>query len=153
MPCYLYRKLSGFVDLREADRAGIEALAQNPRFYSAGDDVRYQGQRPEHVLLMLHGWACRYKVLRDGRKQILGFLMPGDICDMHAFILKAVDHSIGVTSDAKIAHIPHEQIQTLCKDRPKINRALCWSTLVEESVQREWLVNLGQRDARQDAER
>ncbi len=147
MSYYLYQKLSCFADLSDSDRAGIDGLLQKPQCYNAGEDVRHQGERPEHVLLMLEGWAYRYKILRDGRKQIVGFLMPGDICDMHVFILKAMDHSIGVLSDAKIVQISPEQILKLCADCPTINRALWWSTLVDESIQREWLTNLGQRDA------
>jgi CRP-like cAMP-binding protein len=99
------------------------------------------------VILLLSGWDCRYKVLADGSKQIVAYLVPGDLCDPHVFILKAMDHSIGLRTDATLAFNSREAIISVTDRCPKIARALWWSTLVDEAVLRHWLVNLGQRDA------
>jgi CRP-like cAMP-binding protein len=78
----------------------------------------------------------------------MAFLLPGDLCDVHIFILKEMDHAIGILSNARVAAIPQQKIIEVFEERPTLRRALWWSTLVDEGTLREWLVNLGQRDAR-----
>jgi CRP-like cAMP-binding protein len=58
-----------------------------------------------------------------------------------------MDHSIGLLSDATVAHIPKDAMLALVDRRPRLTRALWWGTLVDEAVLREWLVNMGQRNA------
>lgn len=99
------------------------------------------------MFLLVEGWACRYKILRDGKRQIMAYLVPGDLCDVHIFILKQMDHSIGLLSDAKVVAIAKDKILQLFEEHPNLARALWWSTLTDEAVLREWLVNMGQRDA------
>jgi CRP-like cAMP-binding protein len=96
---------------------------------------------------MLGGWAARYKIMRDGSRQITAYLMPGDFCDLHVAILKHMDHGILALSHAKVAYISHEELSALTRDRPELTRALWWATLVDEGVLRAWIVNMGRRDA------
>ena len=95
---------------------------------------------------MLEGFACRYKLLRDGSRQIVAFLVPGDFCDLHVFILNAMDHTISTLSVAQVVDIPRARILEFT-ERPALARALWWATLVDEAVLREWLLNNGQRQA------
>jgi CRP-like cAMP-binding protein len=143
----LISKLGSFTDLSDEDRELIECLSDNVTGHRAGRDLIREGERPELVFLLLEGWAYRYKVLPDGQRQIMAFLLPGDLCDVHIFILEAMDHSLGLLSDAKVAAIPKQRILEITERRPNLARALWWSTLVDEAVLREWLVNIGRRDA------
>jgi CRP-like cAMP-binding protein len=143
----LARKLSSFIDLAPEEVARLDALSRSVRRYGAGKNLIKEGDRPEFVFLLVDGWAYRYKVLPDGRRQILAYLIPGDLCDIHIFILKEMDHSIGLLSNAQVAAIPKQAMLDLIHEHPRIGEALFWSTLVDEGVLREWLVNLGQRDA------
>ena len=140
-------KLSSFTDLSSDDRARLDALARNPTRMRGTRDLIREGDRPEHVFLLLEGWGYRYKVLPDGRRQIIAYLLPGDLCDPHVFILGKMDHSLGLLSDALVATISKDEILDLTARSPTIARALWWSTLVDEAVLRHWLVNIGQRDA------
>ena len=119
------------------------------RSYRAKQDLIKEGDRPQAVFLLLEGWACRYKIMPDGRRQIMAYLVPGDLCDVHIFILRQMDHSMALLSNARVAAIPRQQMITLFEERPNLARALWWSTLTDEAVLREWLVNIGQRDARE----
>jgi hypothetical protein len=65
-----------------------------------------EGERPDHVHLVVEGWAARYKLLPDGARQITAFLLPGDFCDLHVTILGEMDHSITTLTRAKVAYIP-----------------------------------------------
>lgn len=143
----LAMKLSSFTDLTAADCVAIDELCANVCVHKAKRDLIKEGDRPENVFLLLEGWACRYKVLPDGRRQIMAYLLPGDLCDVHNFILEEMDHSIGLLSEARVAAIPKARMLEATDKHPNLARALWWATLVDEGVLREWLVNIGQRSA------
>jgi CRP-like cAMP-binding protein len=71
----------------------------------------------------------------------------GDLCDAHCFVLKEMDHNIALLSDARIVAIPKGDLLELVDERAEVARSLWWSTLVDAAIAREWLVNIGQRDA------
>lgn len=148
MAAYLIRRLEHFTKLSRDDRGALEGMAASSvRHLARGEDVVREGDEPRHVNLILDGWASRYKTLEDGRRQIAAFLLPGDICDARNFILNHMDHSIGALSALTVAQIPRSAILDLPVTHPRIDRALWWSALVGESIQREWSMSLGQRDA------
>ena len=129
------------------DRAALDDMVVSHVRQRAHTDIISEGDRPTHVIIMLEGWACRYKVLANGNRQIMAFLLPGDLCDPHIFILDRMDHSIGLLTDAKLAFIPKETVIGLTDRCPQIARGFWWSTLVDEAILRHWLLNLGQREA------
>jgi CRP-like cAMP-binding protein len=143
----LARKLSAFADLSTLDTAYLDCIVSDVRLHKAGHTLIGQGDRPEMVFLLVEGWACRYKDLRDGSRQIMAFLIPGDLCDINIFILNQMDHGIALLSDARVAAISKGEMEALLKERHDLARALFWATLVDEAVLREWLANIGQRDA------
>jgi CRP-like cAMP-binding protein len=105
-----------------------------------------EGDRPDHVHLMVEGWAARYKLLPDGARQITAFLIPGDFCDLHVTILGEMDHSIATLTKSKVAFVPRATMSELT-DRPCIAKGFWWATLVDEAVLRSWVVNIGRRGA------
>jgi CRP-like cAMP-binding protein len=143
----LLRKLANFTKLSEEETAAIIECTGDVHEFAAGEDVISQGDRTRGVKLLLEGFACRYKVLEDGRRQIVAYFVPGDLCDLRVFILKRMDHSIGAVVDSKVAEISPENVLKLTHSYPALTRALWWATLVEEAIAREWIVNVGQRNA------
>ncbi len=142
------RKLEAFGPLSLADKALLENSMNRARSVAARVDIAAEGSRPDNVHLIVDGFACRYKMLEDGRRQIVAYLLPGDFCDVHVFILKEMDHSIGTLSSCKVIDISAEQILAWT-ERPALARALWWATLVDEATLREWLLNVGARPAEQ----
>ena len=140
-------KLEAFTRLSADDRAALQEIARNFRFIDARRDVIAEGDRPRYVHLVLDGWACRYKQLPDGKRQIVAIFVPGDFCDVNVYILKQMDHSIGAITRLKVAMITPEEMNALTAERPRITQALWWHELVTAAVQREWTLNLGQRSA------
>ena len=148
MADHLRLKLEHYVRLSTDDRARISNLAQsNVRRIRARRDIVREGENPAFVNLILDGWAIRHKMLEDGRRQIMAFLIPGDLCDLNVFILKEMDHSIGALTDLTIAQIPRETFEEIEKGHPRLAQALNWDLLVQLAIQREWTINLGQRSA------
>jgi CRP-like cAMP-binding protein len=128
------------------DVEALIALCDDARDMSARRNIIREGDRPDHVHLMVEGWAARYKLLPDGARQITAFLIPGDFCDLHVTILGEMDHSIATLTRARVAYIARGRMAALT-ERPRVARAFWWATLVDEAVLRAWLVNVGRRDA------
>jgi CRP-like cAMP-binding protein len=144
----LTRKLEAFGPLPDADRRLLDEVCREARAVGPKIDLIREGDAPSDVHLILEGFACRYKVLPNGTRQIMAFLVPGDFCDLHVFILKAMDHTIATLSPCKVVKIPRARILEMM-DRPAIARAFWWAALVDEATLREWLVNIGARTAEQ----
>ena len=146
MPQHLIRKLEQFTRLSAEDKCALEAVArQRERLVRPHEDIIREGDPPRHVNLILEGWACRYKQLEDGGRQIISFFLPGDLFDIHAFVLREMDHSIGTITPVKLAEIQQDTLLSLIDEHPRIARAFWWEALVGVAIQREWTVNLGQR--------
>ena len=94
MPHHLIRKLECFTRLSDENKRAVLKLAQNVQLVGPDRDIIHEGDSPECVNLILDGWACRYKTLQDGQRQIISFFVPGDMCDTHVFVLREMDHSI-----------------------------------------------------------
>ena len=142
------RKLSKGAELSGRDLRTLEHLLSDVRSLAAGRDVIQEGDKPDNVHVVLDGFACRYKILPDGGRQIMAWLVPGDFCDLHIAILGEMDHNIGALSDCRIAFLPRGEIERITQDGGgHLNRALWWATLVDEGVLREWMVGMGRRAA------
>jgi CRP-like cAMP-binding protein len=141
------RKLEYGAELSDADRRILEEAVSDVREIGPRQDLIGEGDRPENVHLIVEGWACRYKLLPDGGRQIMAYLLPGDFCDLHVAILGEMDHSIATISPCKVAYIPDQIIRELISKHETINRALWWATLVDEGTLREWLTTMGRRPA------
>ena len=141
----LIRKLSNFTKLSAEEEAALLSALDRPVDFGASEDIVNSGDATGGVKLLLTGFACRYKLLPDGRRQILDFLIPGDLCDLHVFLLDRMDHSIAALTDSRIASPAN--ILRFTDQYPNLTRALWWTTLVNEAIAREWVVNLGQRTA------
>jgi CRP-like cAMP-binding protein len=140
-------KLMGFARLDEEDIALLKKLTVKVRKISARQDLIREGDRPGPVFVLLSGWACRYKLVPEGRRQIVAFMMPGDACDVHVSLLAEMDHSIETLTPAIVAMIDRVDLEELLTSRPAIALALWSSQLVNESTLREWIVSMGRRSS------
>ncbi len=144
----LIRKLNHFSKLSSQDRETLAVAAgQRVRRFDARQDISIEGEKPEVMNLIQDGWACRYKVLEDGRRQIVSFFLPGDLCDLNVFVLQELDHSIGTITPVTLSEISKQMFEELMGASPRIAQALWWESLVSAAIQREWTVNVGRRDA------
>ena len=142
----LFRLLSRYMPLDEEDRDALSVLATGPLCTrDARSDIACEGENPTVIRLLVSGWACRYKDLPDGRRQIVGFFLPGDFCDLNIYILSELDHSIGALTAVRFYEIEPQQFQEVIDQRPHLVRALLWHEMVSAGIQREWLLSIGQR--------
>jgi len=144
----LIRRFANFTRLSESEVGALGALTGGrSRTKPARQDLIREGDSPRTVFLLKGGWACRYKTLDDGRRQCLGFLIAGDLCDYQSHVLGHMDHSIGSITPVEYVEIGHDRIEQVVARYPLLARAFWWQALTSASAQREWAINLGQRSA------
>ncbi len=142
-------KLLAFGPLGADEVEALELLSRNPKPMQAEQILIHEGSPSDSVYLVVSGLACRYKMLAGGRRQILGYLIPGDLCDIHFAIANRPDYSVVLTGGSSVARIPTWKISELMQRYPAVNRALSLASLVDAVILREWLLSVGQRDALQ----
>lgn len=147
MPHHLIRKLEQFTKLSASDKQALKNAASAQRRFGARTDIISEGDAPLHINLILEGWACRYKQLDDGRRQVISLFVPGDLCDEHVYSLREMDHSVAALSPVNVAEITRPMLGQIMEEHPRIRKALCWNALVTAAIQRELTVSLGQRTA------
>jgi CRP-like cAMP-binding protein len=143
----LASRLHAYAKLSHDERASLASVSRATTTVDARRDIIREGDAPTVIRLVLSGWACRYKTTPDGKRQIVGLFIPGDFCDLNIYVLRQMDHSVGAVTPVKIAEITPAQIEKLMDEHPRITRALWWHELVNASIQREWLLNIGARGA------
>lgn len=145
----LLRQLELYSDLPEEDRKLILALPYRLRRVDAGSYLVREGDVPSHCMVLVSGYAYRHKVTGDGSRQIIAVCIPGDAIDLQNMFLDVSDHAVQLLTQGKVADVPREPLQNLVLNRPAIGTAIIQLTLIEASILREWVVNVGRRDARQ----
>jgi CRP-like cAMP-binding protein len=136
MPNPFIDKLSGHAPLSPADVKLLEEACGKPLEVPARHDLIREGDKPGSIFVILAGWACRYKMLPEGTRQITAFLMPGDCCDMHASVLEKMEHSIATLTPARVCRIPRARMEELILTRPALTRAFWWTQLVDVNLLR-----------------
>ncbi len=145
MPNRFIDKLSNFGDLSADERASLATATAGPRKVAARRDLIREGDRPGPVFVILEGWACRYKILPSGTRQVLAFLMPGDCCDLHIGLLAEMDHSIQTITPALVATIDRVEMDAIMDDHRAVAKAMYIAQLVDEGTMGSWITSMGRR--------
>jgi CRP-like cAMP-binding protein len=143
----LIARLEKFCLLSEDEKQALRGAMSPERQFAAGEDLVHERRPVEGMFVIVDGIACRYKLLPDGRRQIVGLLLPGDMCDLRVFLLRRMDHSISALTPVRAVLIPAAVVTDMMERHMRLTRALWWTTIVEDSVTREWVVNVGSRTA------
>jgi CRP-like cAMP-binding protein len=138
-------KLQGFCQLKPVEVAALAQATSHPTKYVVKADLIREGDRPGPVFIMIEGWACRYKILPNGTRQVLAYLMPGDCCDLNIGLLAEMDHSIQAITPAVVATIQRPDMDALLDEHRGIAKAMYISQLVDEGTMRAWITSMGRR--------
>ena len=144
----LVRKLLLHAPLDEQDQDAIFNLPCERRELEGGRYIVREGDKPTHSCLLISGCVIRHKVVEGGARQIVNIHVPGDMCDLQNSLLTVADHNVQTLTRCEVAFIPREALIDLAFSRPAVGKALWLETLVEASITREWVANVGRRDAR-----
>lgn len=135
----------GTLDVR--DRQAIASLRHRVQQVPSGHTLVRQGDIPRECCVLVDGYACRHKSTSSGARQIVSFHIPGDILDVQRLLLPTADHDVEAITPARIAWKAAAELRRLLKDNPRINDALWRDALVDASIFREWVLNVGRRGA------
>ena len=143
----MLRKLTYWYPLDKSDQEALLALPHRVRELDAHHYVVREREAATHSCLMLSGFSVRHKIVVGGARQIVAIHMRGDMVDLQNSMLKTADHSVQMLTKGEVAMIPREAVQELALKRPRIGMAMWKDTLVDGSIFREWIANIGRRDA------
>lgn len=146
----LITRLRMLTPLAEDDLQLLEEICTATRRVSPHEDIAPQGERPKKLHVVVEGWAARYQTMPDGSQQFPALLLPGDICDMDAYMLRRVHTGVCALTECVVAELPLAQLKALLAQNTRLQDVFWWLHCVENAIAAEWCVGLGGRlsDAR-----
>jgi CRP-like cAMP-binding protein len=145
----LIERLAAFVPLTEAEHGFLRELHANRRTIARQREVIVAGRRYDGLFILCDGIVLRYKVLSDGKRQILGLGLPGDLIGFPTCLFTDAVNSVSAVTDIVVASIPFTRLFELFRTWPRLGIALFWACAHEAAIYGEHLVNLGRRTAYQ----
>jgi CRP-like cAMP-binding protein len=141
-------KLERLGHLNQADRDAIRTLPFSMKTAPPNHFLVREGDLATDCCVLLKGYACRHKATSNGGRQIVSFHMAGDILDLQHLLLSRADHNLQTITTATVATVPAAALKQLAQVRPTVGEVLWRDTLIDASVFREWVLNVGRRDAK-----
>jgi len=135
--------------LSSEERHALEGAALAIRSIAAGTDLMREGERIDLFYIVIEGWACRFKTTRDGSRQIVALLMPGDVANLDSFAFGRLDYGVRSLTAIKVATIARDRLSALSDQHAAIAKTLAWLAMVENATLGQWALCLGRQSARQ----
>jgi CRP-like cAMP-binding protein len=144
---HLARKLNTFVQLSKPELACLADLQSNSVRLKRGKELVHEGQTGHAAYILQAGWACSYKLLPDGGRQIITFPLPGDCVGLRSVLLRTSDHSFSALTDAVVSSVDGARMMRVFTDFPRLGAAILWAASRDEAMVVEHLVSIGRRSA------
>jgi len=135
------------VQLEPFERARLEAAITETYMVQPRKTIVRAGERLNQSTLLVEGFMSRYIDDRNGLRQLVAIHVPGDFVDLHAYPLRTLDHDVETMTQAKVAIVPHRELDLILEDFPAMTRKLWFATLLDAAIHRAWLFRLGRLDA------
>lgn len=145
----LVSKLALHTRLDAAEKQALIGLVTRTHRWKPGEAIAAPGDPLDTATILLDGMLARTKNLPDGRRQILSLLVPGDMVDAQASVLRRRDDALEAVSSVIAAIVPQSRIAAVGAEFPRLHEAFLRETMIEASVAREWVLNLGRRTAQE----
>lgn len=143
------RPLDGLCPPDARQSATLQAIKQGERVLDRGDVLLQQGEVSTRLFTVLEGVLIRYRLLEDGRRQILNFSFPGDLIGMQGAFDAPLSHSVEAMLPSRVCEFQRADFPTLIAAHPRLGYDLIWIAAKEEADLEEHLVSLGRRSARE----
>ena len=144
----LVRKLVRLAPLTADDAQAVLSLSWRQSSSVAHDYLVREGSIPKECCLLIDGFACRSKLAADGGRQIVSFHIAGDMLDLQHLYLERADHDVQAVTPVTLAWVRIPELQALIAERPLIGQAFWRDALIDAAIFREWVLNVGRRDAK-----
>lgn len=143
----LARKLNAFITLSPEEAKRLGELQSPTTNVKRGKLLVHEGQPGRKVFVLQAGWACSYKDLPTGSRQIISFPIAGDCVGLRSALLRTADHSFEALTDAVISVVDGEYMLQTISEYPRLGTAILWAASRDEAMVVEHLVSVGRRTA------
>ena len=141
----LAKKLSTFLPLSPDELDCLAEMQSKPLVVKRGEQLTQEGQTGHKAFVLQSGWACSFKDLRNGSRQIISFPIAGDCVGLRSVLLRTADHSFSTLTDAVVSPVEGAHIMKCVTEFPRLGAALLWAASRDEAMVVEHLVNIGRR--------
>jgi len=132
-------------EVSAAEEQVLRRAVEHSHEVPPGTIVGREGREVQVATLLIDGFMCRYKMLGDGKRQILELQVAGDFMDLHGFTLKRLDYSVMALGPCRIAHVPHARLRQITQEHAHLTRLLWFTTNLDAAAHRSWVLSLGRR--------
>ena len=143
----LAKKLSAFLPLTPDELKALTEMQSATLTVKRGRQLTQEGQTGHKAFVLQAGWACSFKVLPNGNRQIISFPIAGDCVGLRSVLLKTADHSFSALTDAVVSPVEGTHMMKCITEFPRIGAALMWAASRDEAMVVEHLVSVGRRNA------
>lgn len=141
------RKLSAFVSLSQDDLSVLSDVYRRKRSFAVGRDMIHEGQTGQHAYILASGWACSYKILAGGTRQIVDFQIPGDFLGLRSVLFRAADHNVEPITPVQASEVRQQDLLAALSQTHRLATAVLWAASRDEAMVVEHLIDLGRRNA------
>jgi CRP-like cAMP-binding protein len=143
----LARKLNAFIPLSPDELERLAELQLPATSVKRGQQLVHEGEADQRVFVLQSGWACSYKDLSNGERQMISFPLAGDCVGLRSALLRTADHSFEALTDAVVAPVDASRMMETFREFPRLGTAILWAASRDEAMVVEHLVSVGRRDA------
>lgn len=143
----LARKLNAFLPLSLEEAKCLDELQSAPSQVKRGKQLVQEGEAAQGVFVLQSGWACSYKDLSSGGRQIISFPIAGDCVGLRSVLLRTADHSFEALTDSVVSTVDGTRMLQAFSEFPRLGAAILWAASRDEAMVVEHLVSVGRRSA------
>ena len=143
----LARRVSHYVDINATEFERLEELPHRVETRKPGEDIVSIGETIDYIFVIESGWALRSRILDDGRRQILNFMLPGDCFDLMSLVSAKADHTVSAATEVKLRRIGTRDFFKEIYKNQQLATAFWWVAVQEEAILREQIIRVGRRSA------
>lgn len=129
-------------ELTAEERKILDASVSELRTFPAGTTLIHHGIPVDVSTMLVKGIMTRHLHDHEGRRHMVAVHFPGDFVDLHAFVLRSLDHDVGALTDVTVAIVPHERLENITENFAHLTRRLWFLTLIDAAVHRQWVFRL-----------
>ncbi|MBB5275142.1 CRP-like cAMP-binding protein [Rhizobium rosettiformans] len=141
------RHMKRFRPFTEAELEFVSSFKRGELIADPGTTVLVEGARSAHLYTVLSGWGFRYKILEDGRRQILNYIVPGDMIGLQGAVMAEMQHSVEALTPMTLCVFERSRLFSLFELHPGLGFDLTWLAAREECILDEHLLSIGRRSA------
>lgn len=138
-------KLSAHIAFLPEDKVVLDSLEIRKRVFTKGCEITHEGQSAQNAYILRAGWACSYKLMRNGTRQVINFYVPGDLIGIRRLLLPNSDDNLYAVTRVEVGEINVEDLLEAFDGNGRLAMSILWSTLRDEAILVQHLVDVGRR--------